>query len=403
MVSGISEKNRILLDLLNRSQKGPFSVTDASNILDIPQESGAVFLAYFTRKGWLSRVRRGLYVTVPLGTINPKEHKANPLIVADSLFSPCYIGGWSAAEHWEFTDQIFNSIVVFTLRKFRNKRMHVQGTEYFLKFRNPNTFGKSKMVWIENHKIQISDPIQTIVDILDDPSAGGGIRNVSDIVREYFNSKYRNDGTIIDYIETRKNRTVYKRLGYLIETLGIDASDLRETCRNNVSSGFTLLDPMRESKGKFISRWNLQINAETACPGKSIDHVKPRDYFASYGSMKNFREESTVMTASELNAFSDEIVDKLRKHFSPHKVILYGSYAYGNPKPGSDIDFLIVKETTERFIDRWQAVRRILSDAARTVPIETLVLTPDEISERIARGDQFLADILKNGRVLYAA
>lgn len=388
---------------MNRTQKGPFSIADASKALGIPKEQGGIFLAYFAYKGWLSRIKPGLYITVPLESVNPNEHKENAWIVANHVFEPCYIGGWSAAEYWEFTDQIFNSIVVFTLRKFRNKRMIIQGTEYLLKFRNPKYFGKTKTIWIENHKIQISDPVQTIVNILDDPSAGGGIRNVSDIVREYFKSEHRNDETIVDYIESRKNRTVYKRLGYLIETLGIDASDLRETCRNKVSSGFTRLDPAMEPKGKFNSRWNLQINAEAASIEKSIDRVRQHDYITSYGSLKNFREEPTAMTASELNTFSDEIVDKLRKHFSPQKVILYGSYACGNPEPDSDIDLLIIKETSERFIDRWQAVRRILSDAARTVPIETLVLTPGEITDRIARGDQFIAEILKKGRVLYAA
>lgn len=260
LISGISDKNRKILDLLNRTQKGPFSIADAAKVLGVSQEKSGILLAYFENKGWLSRVRRGLYITVPLGTVNPKEHKEYPWIVADSVFAPCYIGGWSAAEYWQFTDQIFNSIVVFTLRKFRNKRMQIQGTEYLLKFRNPHTFGKTKTIWIENRKIQISDPVQTIVDILDDPSAGGGIRNVSDIIGEYFKSKYRNDETIIDYIESKSNRTVYKRMGYLIDVLGIDAPALLGSCKSKVSSGFTLLDPAMESKGKFNSRWNLRIN-----------------------------------------------------------------------------------------------------------------------------------------------
>ena len=109
------------------------------------------------------------------------------------------------------------------------------------------------------------------------------------------------------------------------------------------------------------------------------------------------------MMTSELKALLDAIVQKLIKYFAPQKVILYGSYAYGNPEPDSDLDLLIIKETSERFIDRWQSVRRILSDPTRMAPIETLVLTPGEISDRIARGDQFIAEILKKGRVLYEA
>lgn len=99
----------------------------------------------------------------------------------------------------------------------------------------------------------------------------------------------------------------------------------------------------------------------------------------------------------------DNILKKLVAEYTPDKVILFGSYAYGNPEPDSDIDLLIIKETSGRFIDRWTDVRKILSDPKRKIPIETLVLTPDEVSMRLKIGDQFLAMILKKGEVLYAA
>jgi len=98
-----------------------------------------------------------------------------------------------------------------------------------------------------------------------------------------------------------------------------------------------------------------------------------------------------------------EVVEKLSTRYAPQKVILFGSYAYGNPRPDSDIDLLVIKETSERFIDRWVTVRRLLSDRKRTVSLEILVLTPQEVSARLAIGDQFLAEIVEKGEVLYAA
>ncbi|OGT21466.1 MAG: hypothetical protein A3C55_06420 [Gammaproteobacteria bacterium RIFCSPHIGHO2_02_FULL_42_13] len=97
MTSGISDKNRKILDLLNRTQKGPFTAKEASLALNFPFKKTSILLTYFATKEWLSRIQRGLYITVPLGTINPKEYKENSWIVADRIFSPCYIGGWSAA------------------------------------------------------------------------------------------------------------------------------------------------------------------------------------------------------------------------------------------------------------------------------------------------------------------
>ena len=87
------------------------------------------------------------------------------------------------------------------------------------------------------------------------------MRNVSDIIKYYFNSNYRNDSSMITYIKVRNNKTVYKRLGYLIDLFEIDAVDLRDECKSNISSGYTLLDPSIEPKGSFNSMWNLRVNS----------------------------------------------------------------------------------------------------------------------------------------------
>lgn len=110
-----------------------------------------------------------------------------------------------------------------------------------------------------------------------------------------------------------------------------------------------------------------------------------------------------MVASKEVREIIQDILEKLLTGYAPQKVILFGSYAYGNPQPDSDIDLLIIKETSERFIDRWVTVRRLLSDPKRTVPLETLVLTPQEVSKRLAIGDQFLAEIIEKGEVLYAA
>jgi len=259
---GINEKNRGLLDLLNRFGKNLFSIKDASKIMGLSVKDTRLYLGYFARRGWLSRVKRGLYVSVPLGTVSPQKYRENPWIVANRIFAPCNIGGWSAAEHWEFTDQIFNSIFVFTARMFRKKNIAVQGTEFVLKLVCAKKISHTKSIWIENVKVQISDPSQTIVDVLNDPAVGGGIRHVSDIVRNYFNSRYRNDIELLNYIKENKNRTVYKRLGYILEISDIDVPDIIKECHKNISSGYSAFDPAINTKGSFNRRWNLRVNAE---------------------------------------------------------------------------------------------------------------------------------------------
>jgi predicted nucleotidyltransferase len=106
---------------------------------------------------------------------------------------------------------------------------------------------------------------------------------------------------------------------------------------------------------------------------------------------------------ARIDATLNEIVRRLVADYKPEKIILFGSYAYGEPHADSDLDVLIIKETRERPFDRVTEVIRLTSDAYRHVGFEPLVFTPQEIALRLRIGDQFVAEIVEKGEVLYAA
>lgn len=64
-----------------------------------------------------------------------------------------------------------------------------------------------------------------------------------------------------------------------------------------------------------------------------------------------------------------EVVGKLRSEYEPIKIILFGSYAYGNPTKDSDIDLLILKNTDKRRADRFVEVKRIIYNPDLKIPI----------------------------------
>jgi predicted nucleotidyltransferase len=106
---------------------------------------------------------------------------------------------------------------------------------------------------------------------------------------------------------------------------------------------------------------------------------------------------------TEIRKIILDIVEKLKKEYQPSKIILFGSHVYGQPDGSSDIDLLIIKETADRPIDRRLTVARIVSDPKRLIPFESIVLTPNEVQERLIIGDQFIREILAKGEILHAA
>lgn len=94
-----------------------------------------------------------------------------------------------------------------------------------------------------------------------------------------------------------------------------------------------------------------------------------------------------------------ELVNKMVSGYSPDKIILFGSYAKGNPNENSDLDFLLIKESDLPRPQRIMQVRKLIYGAM--IPIDLIVYTQAEIEESMKSQFGFVSDILKTGRILY--
>ena len=92
-------------------------------------------------------------------------------------------------------------------------------------------------------------------------------------------------------------------------------------------------------------------------------------------------------------------VQRIAEALHPKKIILFGSYAYGTPTSDSDVDLLVIMETSAPHVERYLAVCRLLRP--RPFPVDILVRTPVEIERALGSGDFFIQEILSRGRVLY--
>ncbi len=256
--SGIGTNDRIRITALLRAAQGTISVGEAAKILQMSRKDAAKHLSRWTSKGWFSRVKRGVYIPVPLESATTNIALEDPWIIAEKLYHPCYIAGWSAAEHWGLTEQIFRTIVVKTTQTPKDYSPVIKGTRFLLSKTSEQKLFGLKTVWQKQTKVFVSDPSRTIVDLLAEPKLGGGIRPVVDMLKEYLNSEHCNLDLLMDYAKQLKNGAVFKRLGYLLETYAPDQEQAIIACKGQLTKGKAKLDPQLEADA-LITRWRLWV------------------------------------------------------------------------------------------------------------------------------------------------
>jgi len=84
-------------------------------------------------------------------------------------------------------------------------------------------------------------------------------------------------------------------------------------------------------------------------------------------------------------------------NYKPEKVILFGSRANGMANKGSDWDYLIIKKTKTRRINRREEALPDILD----VSADLLILTPSEVEFLLESNSEFIQSILENGKVIY--
>jgi predicted transcriptional regulator of viral defense system len=257
-IGGISKASREQLSRVLRDCRETITVEQAATSLGISSNEASRKLTRWAQRGWVSRVQRGLYVPVPLESRTTEIALEDPWIIANKLYAPCYIGGWTAAEYWDLTEQIFRSVAVFSTKKPRNWKPVVKGSTFILRTIPPKALFGTKPVWRGSVKVNVSDPSRTVLDMLMDPRLGGGLRPTVDAFRAYLKSSSKDINLLVSYSKRLGNGAVFKRLGFLLERLAPPETSAIEICRSQMSTGKAKLDPSLKAK-RLSTRWRLWI------------------------------------------------------------------------------------------------------------------------------------------------
>jgi len=249
--------SRARLSAVLRATKEVVSIEAVAKTLDLDRTAAAKVLSRWREQGWLRRIGQGLYVPVPLDLSGSEQVVEDPWVLVPALFGQSYIGGWTAAHHWDLTEQLFNETVVFTTRRISKKRVLAQGVTFMLQHIPVKRAFGLKSIWRGSVRVSISDPARTLIDVLAIPELGGGIDHVADCLAELRKSSAYDAELLINYGEQFGNGAVFKRLGFLAETRLHDR-DLASACRTRLTQGYAQLDPALKS-GHLQTAWRLWV------------------------------------------------------------------------------------------------------------------------------------------------
>ncbi len=231
--------------------------TDRAAIaLQISHGQASKLLARWAQQGWLKRIGPGLYLPVPIDALESERVLSDPWLLVPTLFSPGFVSGWSAAEYWDLTEQIFRDIVVKTCRPLRRRKAEIHGVSFVLRhIKDEHLFG-TKVVWRSQTRVLVADLHRCLVDMLDEPLLGGGIVHVFHCFRAYVHHDDADFDKLIESAERLGNGAVFKRLGLLAELEGIDS--LVHACKVRLTTGHAELDPSTACP-RMVTRWRLRV------------------------------------------------------------------------------------------------------------------------------------------------
>ena len=249
------------LSTLARDDKSIFSVEQAQRFWGDPSYTANV-LARLEQKGWIYRLERGTYMLVPLEAGPDREWSESALVIAGHLIHPAAVACWSALNYWTLTEQVPRSVFVQSTNRKHQSHKEVLGMTFrFVTVVEAKFFGRTERS-VGGQSFYVTDREKTLLDASDRPDLSGGAAQLAQALRAGWEDL---DWDRLDqYLERWPTRSAVKRLGYLVETLGLPVPDLEDRLarwRRSLSTGIALMEPGQdEDVGPIVTRWRLRVN-----------------------------------------------------------------------------------------------------------------------------------------------
>lgn len=141
----------------------------------------ARFVAHrLVKKGWLERLRPGLYQLVPADRGLEAAGDMNPLAAGSELVAPYFYSFGTACTHYGFTEQVFQEVYIACLA--RRRPVVMRGMRYVFAAVQAARFFGFREVSVLGKPVQMATPERTLLDAVDRPNLAGGVGELAHVV-----------------------------------------------------------------------------------------------------------------------------------------------------------------------------------------------------------------------------
>ncbi len=258
-----------LVRKLSEDGKRIFTIRDAreaASLCGIRDSYVVESLHHLSNTGWIVRLKKGLYI---ISSSFPGMTPIHEFEIAMALVHPAAISHWSAMHFHGMTEQMPQRVYITTTKAVvlsrptkgvkKNRRdpsQEIHGILYkFIRIKPERFFG-TKSYWVGEAKVTITDPERTLIDGLVAPKYFGDWAEVYSAFESQFSRL--NLDKMIDY-SIRLDTAVVKRLGWILEKLGVENSILQRLETVPIR-GYRVLDSSGPRKGPCNRKWMIQEN-----------------------------------------------------------------------------------------------------------------------------------------------
>jgi len=231
------------LQIVKKLQEYPtFNIDTFANIIDKDKTYAKMHLNRLKNRGIVKQIQRNVYTV-----------QEDPMIIASRIIWPSYISLWTALRYYNLTEQIPNKISVITPRSKSCKNIQIMNTTIVFEKIQPSYFFGFSKIKIQDFEVFIAEPEKALIDavLLKKISTS----EIYFILQE--NIKNISTKKIVDYILRTKSKTLAKRFGWMLESLG--CNNVKYLTKQTYKTLIPLDVSLRKS-GLNNKKWGVIVN-----------------------------------------------------------------------------------------------------------------------------------------------